>query len=418
MGQKIAKKEPERGARLYDEQRFEEAIEEFKLCLTRKPKSSEEFLLYGQICRCYLDIGKTGEALDFANKQMEQANQSNDNSMKSEAFFHLAVCNELIGEFSKSISFCRNSLQIDETQNQLKAYLYLCLGNSYVGLSEFPKAWKSYYTALSIAHTNGDKLIEILVNTRLGILFTSLNDYDGGIDYCSKAWDLVNDIKESDPNIKYRRLVGVSLAVPYRKTGRYKDCTDLCEDAMKVAMLYGDTVVQVRCMVLFADIHRRRGDNERALPRYESALSLMERIGDRVGQVDALLGMSKTHTNLLKPQKAIELALKALEIAQKVGNKLQMLRCHSSLKSLYFDTRETTLSSRHHTLMKQLAEETDLYCGMCDDMMGQQPERLSVLICGHFIHGRCSSAKSESRQFCAICKKKPVTNLSSAAIDG
>ncbi|ESP03907.1 hypothetical protein LOTGIDRAFT_156505 [Lottia gigantea] len=415
MGQKASKKEPERGSRFYEEQRFEEAIEDWKSIISKKSSVNDKFTLYGQICRSYLDIGNTADALDFAKKQMELANNQNKDIMKSEAFFHLAICNEMISEFSKSIAFCRNSLQIVESENPLEGYLHLCMGNSFVGLSEFRKAWTSYKRAEETFESSRDHQLEILVNTKLGMMFTMLKDFDTGVEYIYKAWNIVSQLKDNDPNIKYRRLVGACLAVPYRNTGKYKDSSDLTEDAMKVAMLYNDIVVQVKCMVLFADIHRSRGDNERSIPRYESALSLLEQIGDRVGQADVLLGMAKAHKNMSDPEQAIQLSTKALDIAKKIGNKLQMLRCHAILKFLYFETRDTTLSSRHHTLVKQLADETDLYCSVCDQLMGKEAETLIVLFCGHFTHARCTI--SRLHHTCVICERKPNIDVYKTLID-
>lgn len=62
---------------------------------------------------------------------------------------------------------------------------------------------------------------------------------------------------------------------------------------MKFAMETGDRGSQAYCILSFADIHRAKRDSDKALPRYESATSIMREIGDRYGEVKTLVGKAK-----------------------------------------------------------------------------------------------------------------------------
>ena len=67
---------------------------------------------------------------------------------------------------------------------------------------------------------------------------------------------------------------------------------------------------------------------------------------------------------------------------------MEMLRCHARLQVLYDVAGDATLTHRHETVLRQLCDEMDLFCGVCDDVMGSTPEKVEPLQCGHSIHGR------------------------------
>ncbi|XP_059144980.1 43 kDa receptor-associated protein of the synapse-like [Physella acuta] len=417
MGQNMAKKELARGEKFYMDQRFDEAVEEWRKVLKRMKKPEEKFTLSGRICLALCDVGKFREALTYAGEQCELANSINDPVLKSEAFFHLALCNEKSCEFSKAISYSKRSQLTHPTKSPFLGYINLCIGNAYCGTSEFLKAWNSYVLAMDEAKLSGDKLLEILTSAKMGALFCCLGDYESCIAYCNNSMDLIGDLMDDDPNLKYRRQVSVSIATAVKKMGRYSEAMDSCEDAMQLAMRLNDRPVQARCLYLFADIHRKRNDIERASPRYESASSIMSEIGDRLGQVEVLGGMAKAAACLRDYEKAIELNEKALELATKVGTKLEMLRCHARLQLLSEVTGDDIKVRRHASVIRQLVLEMDLFCGVCGDIIGQTPERLEPLSCGHFVHARCAVhlarstlGRSGKRRPCPACRRNASLN--------
>lgn len=171
MGQKLVKNELERAEVFYNEQRFDEAVEEWKKALKKLKKPEEKFRICAKICLSLCDVGKYREALSYAGQQCELANQLNDVSMKSEAYFSVALCNEKSCEFSKAISYCRQSQQTDPEKKSIAGYIHMCMGNAYAGTSEFVKAWTNYALAMDTAKSGQDKILEILTSARMGALF-------------------------------------------------------------------------------------------------------------------------------------------------------------------------------------------------------------------------------------------------------
>jgi len=418
----MVKKELERAELLYNEQRFDEAAHSWQRVLSQLTKPLDKFHVCGRICTCLCDVGKYRDALTYAGQQCELANTLNDVALKSEAYSNIAICNEKSCEFSKAISYCRSAQQhcssVEDKQGLLKGQLAMCLGNAFLGTGEFLKAWNNYVTAMDVAKEHEDRVLELITSARMGTLFCCLGDYESSIAYCNNALEIMKRLSVGDPGVKHRRQVQVWLAQVNRKLGRYSEAMDYCEDAMKSAMTLSDRPVQAKCMYLFADIHRKKGDMERAHPRYESAFSIMAETGDRLGQVETLGGMAKLAAGLGQLDKAAELNEKALDLATKVGCKLEMLRCHARMRLLSESVGELSRAARHDGVMRQLITEMDLYCGVCDHVIGQTVQRLEPLTCGHFIHARCAVHLARStlgrshkgRRPCPSCRRLTALN--------
>ena len=62
---------------------------------------------------------------------------------------------------------------------------------------------------------------------------------------------------------------------------------------MRNAIECQDRHSQAYGMLCFADIHRVRRDTDRAIPRYDSASSLMVETGDQFGHALSALGKAK-----------------------------------------------------------------------------------------------------------------------------
>ena len=171
MGQKITKKELERAENLYNEQRFDEAVVEWKKTLKRLNKPQDKFQLCGRICSALCDVGKYREALTFAGQQCELATAIGDSNFKAEAYFSIAFCNEKSCEFEKAISYCKRAQHKHPEKSVISGKTFLCLGNAYAGMSEFRRSWTHYVRAMDEAKSTANKVLEIQTSAKMGALF-------------------------------------------------------------------------------------------------------------------------------------------------------------------------------------------------------------------------------------------------------
>ena len=76
---------------------------------------------------------------------------------------------------------------------------------------------------------------------------------------------------------------------------------------MQYALEVENRRLQAYAMLCFADVHRCNHDNHKALPRYDTAGSLMVEIGDKYGLILVHVGRGKT---LAKNKKYEQVGLK------------------------------------------------------------------------------------------------------------
>ncbi|KAK7477621.1 hypothetical protein BaRGS_00031099 [Batillaria attramentaria] len=424
MGQKLARRVRDRGTRLYQQQRAEEAVDRWNRALTKLRDPRDRFLVSGDLCRALCELGKSREALEHAGQQCGLATELGDPGFMAEAYLNMAICNLYSCEFSKAVSYCRSALQAKPEGGDFTGYLHLCLGEAFMGLSEFQKAWNSYTRAQAQAHSTSDRVLEMRVQASMAAVYSALNDHDTAIACCTAAQQLADAVTRERPPpeiggavTRFRRRLATVIARPCRKLGRYNEAMDYCEDAMKLALLHGDRPVIAECLFQFADIHRKRSDFERAQPRYESSHGIMIETGDILGQSRVLGGVAKLSASLGQSAKAIDLFDRALALAQKIGNKMEMLRCHARLQLLYDAAHDASMTHRHGSVVRQLCDEMDLFCGVCDDILGSTPEKVEALTCGHFIHARCvmhlarsTLGRSGKPRPCPACRRHASLN--------
>lgn len=229
MGQRLARHQVERGLRLYNDQKQEEAVCLWKKSLRKITKDSERFATMGYLCQAYCDWGKYREMLDFAFQQLDIANEVDSPNMRAEAYLNLARGNERLGDYHKAVSYCRHSIYNYCDESRTTGYVHLCLGNAYLGFSNFYKSIECFDVALKIAREIKDCILEIQAYLGLGAVFGTLNDHEKSMRLFGKAYDLVKTVRGSGVYAKYLRLTFVTISTPLRKLGKLNDAYACCE---------------------------------------------------------------------------------------------------------------------------------------------------------------------------------------------
>lgn len=397
MGQGAAKREIDKGTRLYGEQKFDAAINEWKSALrrmTKKEKLPDKFNTLNYLCMAYFDTGKYREVITCANQQLEMLNSKtmcNNADFMQEAYFNLARGYEKLSEFKKSISYAKGCIekeQNNENAKDIMSFATICLAKAYHGLSDFYNAINNFDSVLNKTENCPSLHMRFLVFESLGQLFSKLKDYDTAHLYYDRCLDII--LQDAVTLAKYKRRIQCQIALPMLHMGRFNDAMEQCELSMKDAMLRADRPVQARCLFTFAEIHRKRKDFERSFPRYESAYALFVEMGDRLNQVEVLGGMAKCMAALKDFEQAIEINHKANQLAEEIGNKIGILDCNIRLAELYILTGNSFAAHQCEESLSRLTAELELFCGVCGESIGQIPEHLDKLQCGHLIHSKCT----------------------------
>uniref|UniRef100_A0A8C2VYP1 Receptor associated protein of the synapse n=1 Tax=Chinchilla lanigera TaxID=34839 RepID=A0A8C2VYP1_CHILA len=331
MGQDQTKQQIEKGLRLYQSNRTEKALQVWTKVLEKSADPAGRFRVLGCLVTAHSEMGRYREMLKFAVVQVDTARELEDADFLLESYLNLARSNEKLCEFPKAVSYCKTCLGLPGTRAgaRLGGQVSLSMGNAFLGLSLFQKALESFEKALRYAHNNDDTMLECRVCCSLGSFYAQVKDYEKALFFPCKAAELVNDYGKGW-SLKYRAMSQYHMAVAYRLLGHLGSAMECCEESMKIALQHGDRPLQALCLLCFADIHRSRGD---------------------------------------------------LELSQLRLHRLAEDICRS--KGLQREVRAHVV--RFHACV----EETELYCGLCGEAIGEQNGRLQALPCAHLFHLRC-----------------------------
>lgn len=236
MGQGAAKRKVDKGTRLYADQKFDAATTEWKSALrrmTKKEKLPEKFNTLNLLCMVYFDMGKYREVVVCANQQLEMLNSKtmcNNIDFLQEAYFNLARGYEKLSEFKKSISYAKNCVvkeASNENAGEIKSFATICLAKAYHGLSDFYNAINNFDTVLSRSEKAPSLHMKFLVFESLGQLFSKIKDYETAHLYYDRCLDIIQ--QDATTLSKYRRRIQSQIALPLLHMGHFNDAMEQCE---------------------------------------------------------------------------------------------------------------------------------------------------------------------------------------------
>ncbi|XP_035662368.1 43 kDa receptor-associated protein of the synapse-like [Branchiostoma floridae] len=407
MGQRAVKQHVEEGLKHYDAHNIDAAITKWTKTLPKITEPRLKFRTLGYLASAWDEVGKYREMLKASIQQIDVANSMDADEFREEAYLNIARSNERLCEYEKAIAYCKHSLNnafVGRRRKHTFGRFYHCMANAHLGLSEFCTALEHFENALSYSQTYDDRVLECRTFLSVGGLFYQLRDYERSQYFYGKAREILGDYG-ARWSWKMETVCSLNIAMAQRKMGRLTEAMESCEDAMKIALHQGDRPSQAECLRCFADIHRNRGDIERAYPRYEASLNIMVETGDRYGQVQVLSGMAKVLVMNKQFEKGMEMNKKALELALAIGNKLSLLRAHFRLEMLYRSLGDFQQMREHVVKYTQALEAMELYCGACGDTYGEKPDRIEALPCSHIFHSRCVETTLQKTTGCPDCRR-------------
>uniref|UniRef100_A0A8D1FU03 Proteasome 26S subunit, ATPase 3 n=2 Tax=Sus scrofa TaxID=9823 RepID=A0A8D1FU03_PIG len=374
MGQDQTKQQIEKGLQLYQSNQTEKALQVWMKVLEKSSDLVGRFRVLGCLVTAHSEMGRYKEMLKFAVVQIDTARELEDANFLLESYLNLARSNEKLCEFHKTISYCKTCLGLPGTRAgaQLGGQVSLSMGNAFLGLSLFQKALESFEKALRYAHNNDDAMLECRVCCSLGSFYAQVKDYEKALFFPCKAAELVNDYGKGW-SLKYRAMSQYHMAVAYRLLGHLGSAMECCETAF---------------------------------PRYDSAMSIMTEIGNRLGQVQVLLGVAKCWVARKALDKALDAIERAQDLAEEVGNKLGQLKLHCLSESIYRSKGLQRELRAHVVRFHECVEETELYCGLCGESIGEKNSRLQALPCSHIFHLRC--LQNNGTRSCPNCRRSSM----------
>ncbi|WP_204101911.1 MULTISPECIES: tetratricopeptide repeat protein [Spirulina sp. CCY15215] len=265
---------------------------------------------------------------------------------------HLTLQLDIWGYYEKEISLGEQLLNKISPQVDLECLIVM--GDGYIDLGDYEKAWKVYQQGLDLSHTINDSEMQITCLLCLGLVLNYQGKYRESAAYYQEA--LNQDIKLCDLKTEYLVLkarILSNLAMSYYNLDRNKESLDCNEQSLSLFRILGDRQGEATTLISLGRDYYILEDYERGLTLGQQGLTLAREIGHSSGEAEALnlLGMIYCATGDF--QQALEVHEKQITIAREIGDLREEAYAMGNLADLYETLEDYDLSA--HYAQKHLA---------------------------------------------------------------
>ena len=228
MGQRMTRRQVDEGLELYAQKNYDAAIKKWTTALQKMKDNRLRFSTLGHLAAASRDRGKHKDYLVYAVQQIDIAHELDDNILRAQAYLNLSRANEMLADYFKAVSYSRSAIQYSSIGESIQGYALLVMGDSYIGLCNFPKVIECLDKALSISHENEDHLMEVQVLSTMGKVYLALKDFSKALAFQRRAHEVALSnatyAGEQSANIssKFVRLTKLKLATPLRLMGDFE----------------------------------------------------------------------------------------------------------------------------------------------------------------------------------------------------
>jgi tetratricopeptide (TPR) repeat protein len=242
--------------------------------------------------------------------------------------------------FQKSPEAARNVLlnKIKTRQlssDQLKHYHFL-MGSSFVDSADLEMAIAEFKTALQMAQSLGDSVMQARVTHKLGNIYSLQTKYMLSLENFRKALDLINSLPVQD--MKFKLQVLSSLGDCYRSLGDNEHSVQYYSEAMTLASelqdCHGVAAMSWRVSNQFREnnnVSQARAYAAKSIAIYEALDSMHDLIGSKI-RLGVMLIDRQDHENSEK------YLTEALELSRKMGEDQLAAVAGLNLAQLYCQT--------------------------------------------------------------------------------
>ncbi|XP_054774248.1 43 kDa receptor-associated protein of the synapse-like [Lytechinus pictus] len=232
MGQRQTRQKVDKGLKLYNARKTEQAVHEWKRVLSKVKEPRLRFEVLGHLAQVYGEWGFAREKMHYAVQQMDIASELESDELKSESYLNLANSNERLCEYHKSLSYARHSLATAMSSGEGSSklgYVYLALAASNLGFSSFKDSLENLEKAVKMAIEAEDQMLECEAYGCLGDVYKCLKDYDRALKFYVRARELVRCRGQDwPPRLKTHAYLHMATAYrSMRKLDMAMDCGEV-----------------------------------------------------------------------------------------------------------------------------------------------------------------------------------------------
>jgi diguanylate cyclase (GGDEF)-like protein len=222
-----------------------------------------------------------------------------------------------LGNMQDSESFLVNALECNKSDLDLESEIFNALGNVYVYLEIFDKAYDYYQRSLNLAIKTNNRTVESRVLNNVGAIFRTLGDFESALSYYQKSLET----QEKIADFKFTSIPLSNLCEIYLDLDDLDNASLYANKALMIAQKDNDKMIQSVCKSYLGLIEKKRGYFDKALSYFNDSLVIYEETKERFHVAEIYIEFSKVYFETKNYKEAIEFLQKSSAVAEEIDAK-------------------------------------------------------------------------------------------------
>ena len=274
------------------------------------------------------------------------------------AFHNKANAKYKSGLFKEAIDLFESSLKIAEDlgEKNLEGVTYSNLGICYFSMKDYNKAIEYYKLCLNCMTEEDNMDLKVHVYSCLGDAYFNLNNFKRAIDNYHVCLQVLEEVGDVGRRGIFDSIIYSILSETYSKTGEYENAIHFQELRLKATRGQGYLASERIAYSQLATAYYNSKEYEKAIEFCELYLNnLGSAEGSEEGVVCSILGNACRKT--FDFERALNYQQRCLKIMTQLGDKTRLGNAHSDIGDVYFDRGDTTKSAKCYKQHLKVAKE-------------------------------------------------------------
>lgn len=245
-----------------------------------------------------------------------------------------------LGNMHDSEILLMDAMENNESDLDLESEIFNALGNVYVYLEIFDKAYDYYQRSLNLAMKINNKTVETGIFNNIGEIFRRLGDFESALSYYQRAIETQDDTVD----FQFIALPLFNLCEAYLELDDLSNAEFYVTEALEISKKYNDKLIESACITRLGLIEKRRRHFDKALSYFNDSLIIYEETKERFHIAEIYIEFSKVYFEMNNYDATIEFLHKSSNIAEYLNAKSLQYTINQRLSEVHQAVKNTDLA--------------------------------------------------------------------------
>lgn len=335
---------------------FQIALDNLLQCLGIREKLNNEIQIsrtYNQLANCYVNLGKTDEAIGFYQKSLSINEKINYLKGISTNSLNLGNLYKDIGKFDDATKLFYKALEIDlkNSDREGLALSYTSIGNLNAHTGDLYSALDFYFKALNIQEELNRSQSRAITLNNIGNVYKNLEEYDRALESYKKAYDLLNSIGIK----RWLSQILNNMGVIYSLKKDFNQALLYQEKSLTFAKEIGDKNASGYALIKIAEVVSEL-KHENPDKYFDEAIAINTELKNQTGLANVYLNMGTYYFRVKDYIKAEEYFMLSLNISKENKLNTVLIDIYKYLSQLSSIKKDFENAYKYHERYSQIKD--------------------------------------------------------------